>query len=220
MKRNPISVGDTGRSGGTLTDRTLRHGLAALARADADFGRALAEAGPPPLRRREPGCGTLLRAIVAQQLSTKAAATIWSRFEAAVVPLEPGALRAFSDDDLRALGLSRQKVGYCRALAEDLLCGRVDLQRIAERDDEAAIAELMTLKGIGRWTAEIYLLFALGRPDVFPADDLALMAAAQRMKRLEARPTGKELREIAAAWRPWRGAAAHFLWHYYRFEPL
>jgi len=203
-----------------LTEATLGEGLSALARADADFARALDEAGPPPLRRRDPGFATLLRAIVAQQLSAKAAATIWDRVEGAVAPLEPARLLAFADEELRACGLSRQKIGYCRALADDVLAGRVDLRGLAGWDDEAAIAELVKLKGIGRWTAEIYLLFALGRPDVFPADDLALMVAAQRMKRLDDRPSGKALRGIAEAWRPWRGAAAHFLWHYYRFEPL
>ena len=203
-----------------LTEATLQDGLAALARVDADFARALDEAGPPPLRRRDPGFETLLRAIVAQQLSTKAAGTIWGRIEASVTPMRPVRLLEFSADELRTMGLSRQKAAYCRALAEDVISGRVELGQLGDRDDEAAIAELVRLKGIGRWTAEIYLLFALGRPDVFPADDLALMVAAQRMKRLADRPDGKALRAIAESWRPWRGAAAHFLWHYYRFEPL
>lgn len=204
----------------TLTEQRLAEGLAAIAAVDSDFARALAEAGMPPLRRREPGFATLLRAIVGQQLSASAAATIWSRIEAAVTPLEPATLLVFGQEELRGLGLSRQKIAYARGLADDVLCGRVALEHLADREDEAAIAELVKLKGIGRWTAEIYLLFALGRPDAFPADDLALTVAAQRMKRLRERPSGKALRELAEAWRPWRGAAAHFLWHYYRFEPL
>lgn len=204
----------------TLTEQRLAEGLAAIAAVDSDFARALAEAGTPPLRRREPGFATLLRAIVGQQLSASAAATIWSRIEAAVTPLEPATLLVFGEEELRGLGLSRQKIAYARGLADDVLCGRVALEHLADREDEAAIAELVKLKGIGRWTAEIYLLFALGRPDAFPADDLALTVAAQRMKRLRERPSGKALRELAEAWRPWRGAAAHFLWHYYRFEPL
>lgn len=204
----------------TLTEQRLAEGLAAIAAVDSDFARALAEAGTPPLRRREPGFATLLRAIVGQQLSASAAATIWSRIEAAVTPLEPATVLVFGEEELRGLGLSRQKIAYARGLADDVLCGRVALEHLADREDEAAIAELVKLKGIGRWTAEIYLLFALGRPDAFPADDLALTVAAQRMKRLRERPSGKALRELAEAWRPWRGAAAHFLWHYYRFEPL
>jgi len=203
-----------------LDEQTLTEGLRALGHLDADVARAIGEAGRPPLRRREPGFRTLLRTIVGQQLSIKAAATIWSRLEAAVEPLGPARLLEFSDDELRALGLSRQKVIYGRALAEDVMSGRVDLSGIAVLDDGDAIAELVKLKGIGRWTAEVYLLFALGRPDVFPADDLALMVAAQRVKRLDERPNGAALRELAENWRPWRGVAAHFLWHYYKFEPL
>lgn len=204
----------------TLTEATLAEGLDALARSDADFARAYREAGMPPLRRRDPGFPTLLRAIVAQQLSAKAAATIWSRLEGAVQPLVPASLLELSDDALRRCGLSRQKIAYARALAADVASRRVDLHGLGRHDDETAIEELVKLKGIGRWTAEVYLLFALGRCDVFPADDLALMVAAQRLKRLDARPDGKTLRTIAEPWRPWRGAAAHFLWHYYRFEPL
>lgn len=203
-----------------LNEQTLDEGLQALGRMDADVARAIDEAGRPPLRRREPGFETLLRTIVGQQLSIKAAAAIWSRLEAAVAPLEPARLLEFPDGELRALGFSRQKVIYVRALAEDLMSGRVDLLGISGRTDDDAIAELVKLKGIGRWTAEVYLLFALGRPDIFPADDLALMVAAQRVKRLDERPTGPALRELAESWRPWRGVAAHFLWHYYKFEPL
>lgn len=203
-----------------LDEASLGEALAALARADDDFARALAEAGPPPLRVRESGFRTLLRIMVGQQLSTHAAAAIWSRLEAAVDPLTPECLLGFGDDALRALGFSRQKILYGRALSEDIASGRLDLDGLGDRDDEAAIAALMTLKGVGRWTAEVYLLFALRRADVFPADDLALMVAAGRMKCLDGRPTGKDLRALAETWRPWRGAAAHFLWHYYRFEPL
>lgn len=203
-----------------LEEDNLDEALKALARADTDFARALAEAGTPPQRIREPGFATLLRIMVGQQLSTHAAAAIWSRLEAAVTPLTPERLLDTGDDDLRALGFSRQKIVSGRALSADIVSGRIDLDGLAAHDDSAAVAELMTLKGVGRWTAEVYLLFALRRADVFPADDLALMVAARRMKNLDDRPTGRELRAIAEAWRPWRGAAAHFLWHYYRFEPL
>lgn len=203
-----------------LAENNLDEALDALARADSDFARALTEAARPALRVREPGFPTLLRIMVGQQLSTHAAAAIWSRLEAAVSPLTPERLLDLGDDDLRALGFSRQKIVAGRALSADIVAGRIDLDGIGERDDEAAIAALITLKGVGRWTAEIYLLFALRRADIFPADDLALMAAARRIKNLNDRPTGRELREIAETWHPWRGAAAHFLWHYYRFEPL
>jgi len=198
-----------------LTETSLDEGLAALAAADRDVARALAEAGPPALRRREAGFEALLGAIVSQQVSKAAAATIWGRLEGAAHPLGPETVFALDEEALRAVGLSRQKAGYARGLAEAVMTGAVDLDKLDRRPDEDVVGELVQLKGIGRWSAEIYLLFALGRPDAFPADDLALMIGAQRLKRLEARPNRNGLMEIAEAWRPWRGAAALLLWHYY-----
>ncbi len=198
-----------------LTEDTLEQGLAALAATDGDVARALTEAGPPPLRRREPGFEALLGAIVAQQVSKAAAATIWDRLVRAADPLSPQTVLALDEDALRAVGLSRQKAGYARSLAEAVLSGAVDLDGLAGRADGDVIDELVRLRGIGRWSAEIYLLFALGRPDAFPADDLALMIGAQRLKRLDARPDRAALMEIAETWRPWRGPAALLLWHYY-----
>jgi len=198
-----------------LTETSLDEGLAALAAADRDVARALAEAGPPALRRREAGFEALLGAIVSQQVSKAAAATIWGRLEAAAAPLGPETVFALDEDALRGVGLSRQKAAYARGLAEAVMTGAIDLDGLDRQPDADIIAELVRLKGIGRWSAEIYLLFALGRPDAFPADDLALMIGAQRLKRLEARPNRNGLMEIAEAWRPWRGAAALLLWHYY-----
>lgn len=198
-----------------LTEASLGEGLAALAAADRDVARALAEAGPPELRRREAGFEALLGAIVSQQVSKAAAATIWERLARAADPLGPETVLALDDDALRAVGLSRQKAGYARGLAEAVMTGTVDLGGLDRQPDADVVAELVRLNGIGRWSAEIYLLFALGRPDAFPADDLALMIGAQRLKRLDARPTRNRLMEIAEAWRPWRGAAALLLWHYY-----
>lgn len=198
-----------------LTETSLDEGLTRLAAADRDVARALAEAGPPALRRREPGFEALLGAIVAQQVSKAAAATIWGRLEAAAEPLGPETVFALGEDALRAVGLSRQKAAYARGLAESVLTGAIDLDGLDRQSDADVIAELVQLKGIGRWSAEIYLLFALGRPDAFPADDLALMIGAQRLKRLDVRPDRNGLTEIAEAWRPWRGAAALLLWHYY-----
>jgi DNA-3-methyladenine glycosylase II len=198
-----------------LTEDSLAEGLQALARTDADVARALAEAGRPELRRREAGFEALLGAIVSQQISKAAAQTVWDRLVAAAHPLSAESLLALDEAALRGAGLSRQKATYALALAEAVVSGSIDLGGLDRLPDEEVIEQLVALKGIGRWSAEIYLLFALGRADAFPADDLALMIGAQRLKRLEERPNRAGLLEIAEAWRPWRGPAALLLWHYY-----
>jgi DNA-3-methyladenine glycosylase II len=202
-----------------LTEASLRRGLDRAAAADADVARALAAVGYPALRRRDPGFATLLRAIVGQQLSVASAAAIWGRIEAGIDPLTPDGFRAASDDTLRGMGLSAQKIRYGRSLSDLIAEGGLDLDALRGVEDEAAIEALIQIKGIGRWTAEVYLLFALGRPDAFPADDLALMIAAQRMKRLAERPDRRAMIALAEPWRPWRGAVAHLLWQFYRHAP-
>jgi DNA-3-methyladenine glycosylase II len=198
-----------------LTQDALNDGVARIAKRDRDMARALKRFGLPELRQRDPGFRALFRAIVGQQVSIAAAAAIWGRVEALCAPMTPESVLAQTEAALRAAGLSRQKVAYGRGLAGDIVEGRVRLDDVPAMADEDAIAELVKIKGIGRWSAEVYLLFALGRPDILPADDLALLAAAQHMKKLEARPRPKELTALAETWRPWRGAAAHMLWHYY-----
>lgn len=198
-----------------LTENTLSEALEALAKADSDVARALEEAGPPELRSREPGFEALLGAIVSQQISKAAAQTVWDRLAAAAHPLSPETLLVLDEETLRGAGLSRQKASYARALAEAVVGRSIDLGGLAHLPDEEVIEQLVALKGIGRWSAEIYLLFALGRADAFPADDLALMIGAQRLKRLEERPNRAGLLAIAETWRPWRGPAALLLWHYY-----
>ncbi|HYD38894.1 MAG TPA: DNA-3-methyladenine glycosylase 2 family protein, partial [Allosphingosinicella sp.] len=166
----------------------LRVSLDALAAIEPRIAAALAAAGYPEPRISAPGYQTLLRAIVGQQVSVKAAASMWAKLTAAVGdPPDPAALLAASDETLRAAGLSRQKASYARSLAEEVESGRLDFARLPE-DDEEAIAALTHVKGIGRWTAEIYLLFAEGRPDVFPAGDLAVQIEVGRILGLEARP--------------------------------
>jgi DNA-3-methyladenine glycosylase II len=194
--------------------------LAALAERDGDIAAALAVIGPPPPRERPPGFSSLLRAIVAQQVSAASAAALWARLVAAIDPLAPEAVANLDVDALRKLGLSRQKALYAQGLARDILDRRVDLDLVPALDDEAAIAHLIQIKGIGRWSAEVYLLFALGRPDVFPAGDFALAIAMQRLKRLRRHPDPKRLSKLAEPWRPYRGAAAQFLWHYYKAAPV
>jgi len=199
---------------GKLTRAALQEALAEIAARDADMARAHGEVGLPALRRRKPGFETLLRAIVAQQVSVAAAKAIWGRVATTVEPFGPEAFLEASDAALRAAGLSRQKIGYGRGLASDLVTGRVRLERIGRMSDEEAIAELVKIKGIGRWSAEVYLLFAHGRADMWPVDDVGLMAGMQRVKRLAARPGRTEMLELGEAWRPWRGAGALLLWHY------
>ena len=202
-----------------ITPGTLKLALAELAARDPDLARAHREAGPPPLRRRPKGFPALVRIVCSQQVSVASADAILGRLDAAVSPLIPEGFLALDDDALKRVGFSRQKTAYIRGLAADLMAGRVDLDRLARLDDEAAIAELVKIKGIGRWSAEIYLLFSLKRPDIWPVDDLAVVVAVQRLKRLPERPDRAAMIEIGEPWRPWRSVAARLMWHYYRKTP-
>jgi len=198
---------------GPIDAASLPAALAALVALDGDFHLALESLGPPPLRYRPPGFETLLRIIVAQQVSLASAAAIWGRLEAACRPIEPADFLKLDESALRACGFSWQKANYGRSLAELMLSGQLDLAAFDLLDDETAIAQLTQVKGLGRWSAEVYLLFSHGRPDVFPAADVGLMIGAQRLKRLETRPDAKELVAMAEAWRPYRAVAARMLWH-------
>ncbi|HEY0412013.1 MAG TPA: DNA-3-methyladenine glycosylase 2 family protein [Allosphingosinicella sp.] len=194
----------------------LRASLDALGAREPAIAAALARAGYPEPRISERGYETLLRAIVGQQVSIKAAASMWAKLTALVGdPPNPERLLAADDAALRSAGLSRQKAAYARSLAEEVLSGRLDFDRLP-RDDEEAIAHLVQVKGIGRWTAEIYLLFAEGRPDIWPAGDLAVQIETGRILGLEGRPSEKLIRELSEAWRPHRGALAVFAWHHRR----
>jgi DNA-3-methyladenine glycosylase II len=192
-----------------------------LAKREQAFARALKAIGYPEPRTGDRGYVTLLRTIVGQQVSIAAARSIWANLEAAVGgdASDPAKLLATSDEQLRAAGLSRQKIAYAKSLAELVAAGELDLHNLPE-DDEEAIAQLIQVKGIGRWSAEIYLLFAEGRPDVWPAGDLAVQVAIGRILGLADRPSEKQIREYAEKWRPHRGAAAVFAWHHYRTAVL
>jgi len=184
------------------------------------FAAAIGRVGYPPPRVREPGYETLLRTIVGQQVSVAAAGAVWRRLEAELgTGCAPDALLARDFDTLRACGLSRQKQGYARSLAELVVSGEIDLHNLPQ-DDEEAIAQLVQVKGIGRWSAEIYLLFAEGRPDVWPAGDLAVQIEIGRILGLAQRPSEKLTRDVAERWRPHRGAAAIMAWHHYNTEVL
>jgi DNA-3-methyladenine glycosylase II len=197
------------------TTESLHTSLDELARREAAFARVLDEKGRPEPRFSEPGAETLLRTIVGQQVSVAAARSMWTKLTAKFgSPVDLAAVNAASDESLREAGLSRQKAGYARSLASLVLSGDLDLAALP-KDDEDAIAELIKIKGIGRWSAEIYLLFAEGRPDAFPAGDLAVQVELGRLLGHDERPTEKLVREWAEAWRPHRGAAAVLAWHSY-----
>lgn len=203
-----------------LTAQQLQSALDALATRDADIARSLASVGYPEPRIRERGYATMLRTIVGQQVSVHAAASVWNKLEALLgATCPPDAIMAADEDALRACGLSRQKQGYARSLAALISSGEVNLNALPA-DDEAAIAELTRIKGIGRWSAEIYLLFAEGRGDIWPAGDLAVQEAVARIKQLPERPDEKATRAIADGWSPHRGAAAIFAWHAYKNPAL
>ena len=187
-----------------------------LTAADPDLARILTQAGPLPWRTRAPGFPGLLQAIVAQQISNQAAAAIWGRLRVIPGALDPAGFAALPDDALRFAGLSRPKVEHARTLAGAFLEGILDPDRIAALDDEEAIAAIAAVRGLGRWSAEVYLLFALGRHDVFPAGDIALAAAFAHLKGLDARPRPQALRSLAEHWRPARALAARLLWHHWR----
>jgi len=203
-----------------LTAETIREGLDAIAAQEPAIARAIERAGYPEPRIRVRGYGTLLRTIVGQQVSVAAAASVWAKLEALLgSEVAAETLLAADFDSLRACGLSRQKQGYARSLCELVLSGEIDLSGLPE-DDEAAIAQLVKIKGIGRWSAEIYLLFAEGRRDIWPAGDLAVQAGLHKLLALPERPAEKLTRELAEPWRPHRGAAAIFTWHCYNNPAL
>jgi DNA-3-methyladenine glycosylase II len=194
----------------------LQQALDHLADADKHMAEAIQEIGPPPPRHRPAGFATLMHVIIAQQVSTASARAISGRLTERLSKVTPERFIALTDADLRTVGFSRQKTLYGRDLAAAFLDGRVAPAKLRRMADEDAIASLSSVKGIGRWSAEVFLLFSLKRPDVMPAQDLALMVAAQRLKGLRARPDPKKLLKIAEPWRPFRSYGARMLWHYYR----
>ncbi len=200
-------------------DVTLQPALEALCEGDPLLAGAYARCGLPPERGHPPGFEGLVRIIAAQQVSAGAARAIVARLAERFPALTPEAALEAGAEELRACGLSRPKVAYCLGLAEESRAGRLDFSALERMADEAAIDRLVAAKGIGRWTAEVYLLFSMKRPDVFPGGDLALQAAIQRLLGLDQRPDPAEAARIAGErWRPHRSAAARFLWHYYHHE--
>lgn len=202
-----------------LTRARFLEGVAVLAAADPQLGRVVARFGPPALWTRKPGYAALVQIVLEQQVSLASGRTTFARLrDACGGEVTPERVAALSAPVLKAAGVSRQKAGYCQEIARRILDGDLDLKALGRADDDAVRERLIRIRGIGPWTANIYLMTALGRPDVWPEGDLALAAAAQQVKRLEERPDDRRLREMAAGWAPWRTVAARILWHHYLSE--
>jgi DNA-3-methyladenine glycosylase II len=198
-----------------LTHRTLYLGVRDLCRRDPDLAAVVRRHGAPPLWGRRPGFATLLRIVLEQQVSLQSARAIFQRLRERVGEVTPERVGGLGEPGLRRLGFTRQKAAYCDGLCRTILAGTLDLHVIARSEDAGARAALLAIRGIGPWTADIYLLMALRRPDVWPSGDLALAEAARQVKRLRSRPSHPALARMAERWAPWRSVAARVLWHHY-----
>ncbi|MCP5080630.1 MAG: DNA-3-methyladenine glycosylase 2 family protein [Alphaproteobacteria bacterium] len=193
----------------------LDRGIAALVQMDARFASLFEKTGRPPLRRSEAGYRGVMKIIAGQQVSKASAAAIWLRMEAALAPMEPAHVDGLEEADFRAAGLSGPKIKAVKSLTTAIVQGELDFVALEAFDDQAVVERLCRVKGIGPWSAEVYLLTCLGRPDAWPGGDLALQIAAAEAFELAARPDAKAMAEMAEIWRPWRSVAARLLWAYY-----
>ncbi len=198
-----------------LTQDKLVSAARLLARRDPDLGRIFKQLGAPPLWGRRPGFSTLVKIILEQQVSLSSAAALFRRLQKNVVPFHPSRMLELGEPHLKASGLTRQKTAYCLHLAESIDSKRLRLSQLARLSDEEVKAALMQIKGLGSWSADVYLLMVLRRPDIFPATDLALVIAATELKQLPRRPSTNELLQLAENWRPYRSVAARMLWQFY-----
>jgi len=198
-----------------LTPDNYQKGLNWLAEQDKDLGRVLSRFGPPPMWDREPGFATLIQIILEQQVSLASAKAAFLRLGQAVPQISATEFLKLDDRQLKQIGFSRQKIRYARILAQKVVTEQVHLGQLSTRSDDEVRDELQKITGIGRWTADIYLLMALRRPDIWPAGDLALIRAAQEVKKLQNRPSTEEFAQLGEKWKPWRAVAARILWHYY-----
>ncbi len=202
-----------------ITEENLKHAVRELCARDRDLARVVDEHGMPSLWSREAGFTGLVRIILGQQVSLASAQAMFERLLTIASPLAPARLLELDDAEMKAVGFSRQKILYARELARAIVEGRLDLSALEAMPDNEVCAELTKIKGVGRWTADIYLLMCMQRADAWPAGDLALVIAAHRVKHLPARPTQQELDALAEAWRPLRSVAARILWQFYLCVP-
>jgi len=198
-----------------LNENLLQKAVGGLAKVDDDLKNIVDKFGVPPLWDREEGFHTLVRIILEQQVSLKSAKAAYDKLAAKAMPLTPQKFLEFSDSQLKAFGFSRQKTKYGRNVANSILEGSLDLTALRKMDNDSVRSELMKIKGIGIWTADIYLLMVLKRPDVWPQNDLALAIAMQKLKNLNTRPNNEKMIQISKKWKPWRAVAARILWHFY-----
>src|SRR6266404_1648326 len=198
-----------------LDEQFFVHATRELCERDTDLDAVINKYGLPPLWTREPGFPTLVYIILEQQVSLASARALYLRLQEAVKPFTPGRFLKLTEPEMRRLGFSRQKSHYTRLLAEAIQRKQFALHKLHELEDELAREQLTALKGIGNWTADIYLLSALRRPDIWPTGDLALATAVQEVKRLRQRPSPERLEKMSAPWRPWRAVAARLFWHHY-----
>jgi DNA-3-methyladenine glycosylase II len=198
-----------------LDEQSFARGVRALCRRDPDLRAVVKNFGPPPMWVRPPGFATLIQIILEQQVSLASARAVYAKLQQGIGRPTPSRFLELDDAQLRACGFSRQKTGYCRGLAEAAVNGNLRLGGLSRLDDDAVRAALVQIKGIGNWTADIYLLMALRRSDVWPLGDLALDNALLEVKRLRKRPTEKRLASITRPWSPWRSVAARVCWHHY-----
>lgn len=198
-----------------LTGSTLFKAASQLASRDADLAAILKRFGPPPLWARRPGFSTLVKIILEQQVSLTSAAALFARLKKNTSPFHPTRMIELGEVHLKSLGLTRQKTSYCLHLAESLREKPRLLRQLSGMNDVEVKAALMEIKGIGSWSADVYLLMVLRRPDIFPATDLALITAVTELKQLTTRPDSNQLLQLAEAWRPYRSVAARMLWQYY-----
>lgn len=203
----------------SMNEHLINKAMLALSQVDQEVAIAFKSLGPPAPRNRPEGFHTFLSTIVSQQISTNAAQAIMGRVNGLLPEPSAEALLSLTDEALRDAGLSYRKIEYAKGLAAAVSDGRFDIAGLGGMDDATAIQAITEMRGFGRWSAEIYLMFSLNRPDIFPADDLALQVALARLKGVTTKPTAKQARELVAHWEPWRSIGSLFLWHYYRGAP-
>lgn len=201
-----------------LTEETFIKGISQLVDRDRDLAQVQSKWGNPPFWTDTPGFSGLVHVILSQQVSLASADAAFARLGEHIESINPGSLLTLDDETLKEIGFSRQKAGYVRSLSNSILQGEIDLDEIELLDNDIARGKLLKLKGIGPWTADIYLLMALRRSDVWPSGDLALAKAVQEIKKLESLPNREDLDAIGERWKPWRSVAARILWHYYLSE--